>query len=83
VSSHIHSSMTNTVTVTNAQLTGDILSDDLSDDGSSPDSAFDPSELMDTAMSDEITSHLAAAGSQISLLTNKYYNVTLIDHLIL
>lgn len=58
----IHSSIANTITVSSAHLSGNILSDELSDDSSSSDSAFDTPDLMDTTISDEITSHLAAAG---------------------
>lgn len=55
-------SIANTITINTSQLSGDILSDELSDEASSPDSSFDTSELMETTMSDEITTHLAAAG---------------------
>lgn len=45
-----------------AHINHSMMEDDLSDGPSSPESAFDASDLMHSSMADEVTAQLAAAG---------------------
>ncbi|KAK6995005.1 DNA-binding protein P3A2-like isoform X1 [Biomphalaria glabrata] len=54
----VHGSMTGSISHINHSM----MDDDMSDNPSSPESAFDASDLMHSSMHDEVTAQLAAAG---------------------
>lgn len=64
----VHGSMTGSISHINHSM----MDDDMSDNPSSPESAFDASDLMHSSMHDEVTAQLAAAGRPQSI---KYLKV--------
>ena len=61
----VHAAIQGSINIS-SQLTSGIMEDDMSEGPSSPESAFDTTDLMHSSMSDEVTAQLAAAGMKLS-----------------
>ncbi|BFZ10423.1 hypothetical protein BsWGS_13462 [Bradybaena similaris] len=58
----VHGTIAGGITIGGTHINHGIMEDDMSDNPSSPESAFDTSDLMHSSMADEVTAQLAAAG---------------------